>query len=259
MISFADFQFVQIDENLRSIDERILLNPSVSNVDLREKTSPICQSESQDPILLSCSIRIRIFVSLSFSSRLLRRMCSVVDRSECLVSIVSPEVTSRTEQLSRCFHFDFSHLLLKFFGTLKRKNISIYSSSSSWWNNCKENNTNFCILTAFGLNFSAVFIDLIESRSRLWLIFARGWGCVHHFIPPARPPSCRMPIPLVNQSLSRPICAWSSLSLLIVPVDGNENKNGQRCLFLPKCDGRESVWKKCRIVVICSICLMKFF
>ena len=41
-----------------------------------------------------------------------------------------------------------------------------------------------------------------------------------------------MLIPLVNQSLSRPICAWSSLSLLIVPVDGNENKNGQRCLFL---------------------------
>ena len=71
-------------------------------------------------------------------------MCSVVDRSECLVSIVSPEVTSRTEQLSRWFYFGFSHLVLKFFGTLKRKNISISSSSSSsssWWNNCKENST----------------------------------------------------------------------------------------------------------------------
>ena len=31
-------------------------------------------------------------------------------------------------------------------------------------------------------------------------------------------------------------------------------------MYIPfRCDGRGAVWKKCRIVVICSICLMKFF
>ena len=46
---------------------------------------------------------------------------------------------------------------------------------SSSWNHCKEKSTlTFCILTAFDLNYSAVFVHLIESRRRLGLMFARG-------------------------------------------------------------------------------------
>ena len=78
MISFADFQFVQIDQNLRSIDQRILRNPSISfgfqrrsaRKDFSHLPIRIARPDSShlQTCSLSRSIRIRIFVSLVFST-----------------------------------------------------------------------------------------------------------------------------------------------------------------------------------------------
>ena len=72
MISFADFQFVQIDQNLRSIDQRILRNPSIPLGFQRRSTRkhmshlPIRISRSDSSHLQSCSSLV-LLSSTSFA------------------------------------------------------------------------------------------------------------------------------------------------------------------------------------------------
>ena len=119
--------------------------------------------------------------------------------------------------------FSFGTEILRNIG--KRKTFPPPFSSS--WNHCKEKSTlTFCNVTAFDSNYSAVFVHLHDRGSKTTGadVRARHDGRVQHFIPPV--------LMVDTHLIGQPICARSSLSLLIVPVDGNENKNGQRCVYL---------------------------
>ena len=138
MISFADFQFVQIDQNLRSIDQRILRNPSIPFGFQRRSTRkylshlPIRISRPDSSHLQSCSLslsfRIRIPVFLVFSTSFAKNVF-------CHGSIGMPRVhcvgTSYqsgrpTIEMVLLRVFSFGTEILRNIG---RENISISSSS----------------------------------------------------------------------------------------------------------------------------------
>ena len=147
--------------------------------------------------------------------------------------------------------FSFGSEILRNVG---KKNISISSSSSSSWNNCKEKSTlTFGIFTTIELNFSALFIHLITSRRRLWLKFARGMGV---FSISSHQPDRRQGG--YSSHWSTNVCPIVFVSSHFADGRQWEWEWTTMCISF-RCDGRESVWEKCRIMVICSICLKKFF
>ena len=222
--------------------------PSVSNVDLRDNTCRICQSEYRDPILFTCKVvlphspsEVEFLSSRFFSARLLRRMRSVVDRSGCLLPVVPAQVTRRTEQLSRWFHFGFSPLVLRFFRTLERKiHFQLHSllhGIMAKWNKHKP------FLFSRRLCWSTVSVC-----SCIW---STDWGLCEVVLCSPFHPISSTALSADTHLIGQPICA-----------DGRQWEwEWERAkMYIPvRCDGREAVREQCRIVVICSICLTKCY
>ena len=135
MISFADFQFVQIDQNLRSIDERILLNPSISFGFQRRSARkylshlPIRISRPDSSLLLhpNSNFCLSLVFITSFAKNVFCRGSIGMPRVHCVAR--SYQSDRATIEMVSLRLFSFATEILR--DVEKKKHFDLFSSSSS--------------------------------------------------------------------------------------------------------------------------------